>query len=227
MNTKPLQIRSAANRPEATWKGVYRTLRLAILNRELLPSSRLIEIDLSAALGVSRTPLREALARLEVDGLVTATRSGGYIVSDLREDLVDAYHLRSAIEGYAARLAAGRISAEELQTLQRNVAESEHVPLTDRQTRAQMNLEFHQVLAEASRSAKIIHAFNNIRDLILTDEDMSLHSEDIYRRFIREHGLIVVALEMRDGDLADRIVRLHLTNAVDLLLRDRPLDPKS
>lgn len=220
MAEKTLQIRAASSRPEATWKGVYRSLRLAILNRELQPSLRLIETDLADALGVSRTPLREALARLEVDGLVTATRSGGYVVADLREDLVDSYHLRAAIEGYAVRLAAERITNEQLEALRRSVAASEHVPLADRQTRAQLNLEFHQLLAEASGSPKIVHAFNNIRDLILTDEDMTLHSEDVYRRFVREHGLIALALEMRDGDLADRIMRQHLNSAVDLLLRD-------
>ncbi len=211
-------MKAKSSRPEATWKGVYRTLRLAILNRELPPSSRLIEIDLASSLGVSRTPLREALARLEVDGLVSAMKSGGYVVSNLREELADAYHLRAAIEGYGVRLAAQRITPAEIERLRQNVERSQRVPLSDRSIRAQLNLEFHQMLADASKSPRIIHAFSNIRDLILTDEDMSLHSEDAYRQFVREHGLIVLALEMRDGDLADRIVRNHLTQAVDLLL---------
>lgn len=206
-------------RPEATWKGVYRTLREAILGREMPPASRLIEADLARSLGVSRTPLREALARLEIDGLVeTSVKSGGYIVSDVRQHLVDAYHLRAAIEGYGVRLAANRVTKDELAALRKNVDSSERVPYANRKQRARHNLEFHQILAAASHSPKILHGFNNIRDLILTDGDMGLHSEGAHRQFVREHSLIVLALEMRDGDLAERIVRQHLMNAVDLLL---------
>jgi len=206
------------SRAEPIWKGAYRSLRMAILNRDLLPRTRLIETDLAQSLGISRTPLREALARLELDGLVAGAKTVGYVVSDLREDLPDAYDLRAAIEGYAARLAAERMTKDERLLLQKNVEKSRKITLDDRKTRALLNLEFHQYIALASRSPKIIHAFNNIRDLILTDEDMVLHTDEAHQSFIRDHGLILSAIEIQDGDIADRVMRKHLLSARDLLM---------
>lgn len=215
---------SGNGRPEPAWRNAYRRLRVAIINRELAPKLRLIETDLAQTLGISRTPLREALARLEVDGLVTVAKSGGYAVSDMREDLFDAYDLRAAIEGYGARLAAERISDEEIKRLRENVTVSQAVALSDRHKRAQLNIEFHEMVVAATRSPKIMHAFTNIRDLILTDEDMTLHSEEAHRRFIREHDLIASAIEMRDGEIADRLMRKHLLSARELLLQRPGVD---
>ncbi|HRF08294.1 MAG TPA: GntR family transcriptional regulator [Xanthobacteraceae bacterium] len=210
---------TVSGRPEPAWRDAYRRLRKAIISREFAPNLRLIETDLAQTLGISRTPLREALARLEVDGLVAVAKSGGYAVSDMREDLFDAYDLRAAIEGYSARLAAERISDEEVVRLRKNVTISQSVALSERHTRAELNIEFHEIIVAASRSPKLIHAFTNIRDLILTDEDMTLHSEDAHRSFIREHDLIASAIELRDSEIADRLMRKHLLSARDLLLQ--------
>jgi DNA-binding GntR family transcriptional regulator len=203
-------------RREPAWKEVYRNLRLAILNGQLAPQARLLELELASALGVSRTPVREALARLETDGLVTATNRS-FMVTDLRGDLADAYHLRAALEGYAVRLAAERATPEEITSLRDNVAQSYTVDLADTATRARLNEEFHQMLASASRSPRIIRAFNNHRDLVMTDEDMTLHTPEALRRFLREHDLMVSAIEMRDPDTAERLMRAHLRHALTLL----------
>ncbi|MCC7347074.1 MAG: GntR family transcriptional regulator [Variibacter sp.] len=202
---------------EPIWRGVYRNLRLAILNRDIAADTRLIEVDLAQALGVSRTPLREALARLEADGLIGASKGGGYVVTDPREELSDAYHFRAAIEGYGARLAAERVTRQEIKALRDNVEANRTIDLADVKGRAELNADFHHILANASRSPRIIRAFENIRDFIMTDEDMRLHTEEACRQFVHEHDLIVSALEMRDGSMADRIMRVHLRRAVRLL----------
>jgi DNA-binding GntR family transcriptional regulator len=204
-------------RREPIWKGVYRNLRLAILSRDIAPDARLIEVELAKALGVSRTPLREALARLEADGVIGTAKGGGYVVTDPRSKLADAYHLRAAIEGYGVRLAAEHVTHEEIATLRANVEANRRIDLADVKGRAKLNADFHQTLANASRSPRIIQAFHNQRDFVMTDEDMRLHTEDACRQFVHEHDLIVSALEMRDGDMADRIMRHHLQRAVKLL----------
>jgi len=206
---------------EPTWKGVYRNLRLAILNLEIAPDTRLNEVKLAEALGVSRTPLREALSRLEMDGLIGAAKGGGYIVTDPRENLADAYHLRAALEGYGVRLAAENISAEQIAHLRRNVEANRRIELADTKGRAALNAEFHQILITASHSPRLMQTYNNLREWIMTDEDMSLHSDESCRQFVHEHDLIVSALEMRDGDMADRVMRLHLRRAKDLLLEGK------
>lgn len=202
---------------EPTWRGVYRNLRIAILNGAFPPGSRLLEVELSEAMGVSRTPLREALAQLKLDGLISNAERGGYFVTDPRDDLLDTYHVRSAIEGYAARLAAEAITNVEIQALRENVAANAAADLADTATRAELNLAFHTMIAKASRSPRIIQAFENLREFIFTDEDMRLHSPEDCLQFVREHELLVNALEMRDGDTADRIARAHLHRAVALL----------
>ena len=206
---------------EPTWKGVYRNLRLAILNLEIAPDTRLNEVKLAAALGVSRTPLREALSRLEMDGLIGAAKGGGYTVTDPRENLADAYHLRAALEGYSVRLAAENIGAEQIAHLRENVEANRRIELADTRGRAALNAEFHQILITASRSPRLLQTYNNLREWIMTDEDMSLHSDESCRQFVHEHDLIVSALEMRDGDMADRVMRLHLRRARDLLLEGK------
>lgn len=207
-------------RREAAWRAVYRNLRIAILNGDFAPEARLLEVELSQALGVSRTPLREALAQLRQDGLISSAERGGYIVTNPRNDLLDSYHVRAAIEGYAARLAAEKITNAEIQWLRANVAENAQADISDTLKRAELNLAFHNAIAVASRSPRIIQAFENLREFIFTDEDMQLHSADDARQFVREHELLVEALELRDGDRADRIIRAHLHRAV-LLLRDK------
>jgi GntR family transcriptional regulator of vanillate catabolism len=204
-------------RREPAWRGVYRSLRLAILNGDLAPEARLLEADLAESLGVSRTPLREALVRLEADGLIAETGRVGYVVSDPRDSLADAYHLRAAIEGYAVRLAAEKASVEEIAALRENVAQSRLMALADTVGRARLNSEFHHLLATASRSPRLLRAFTNHRELVMTDEDMSLHTEEAARKFIHEHDLIVSAIEMRNGDMADSIMRAHLRHASTLL----------
>lgn len=204
-------------RREATWRGVYRNLRVAILNGDLTPNGRLVEVDLARAMGVSRTPLREALAQLKRDGLVASAERGGYVLTDPRQDILDSYHVRAAIEGYAARLAAQNITNVEIQALRTNVAESAAADLSDTVLRAKLNLAFHAMVAKASRSARILREFENLSEFIFTDEDMTLHSIEDARQFVREHELLVNALELRDGDAADRIIRAHLHRAVALL----------
>lgn len=207
-------------RREATWRGVYRNLRIAILNGQLAQNERLVEVDLARVMGVSRTPLREALAQLKRDGLIASAERGGYILTDPREEIIDSYHVRSAIEGYAARLAAENITNVEIQALRANVAENAVADLSDTVLRAKLNLDFHRMVAAASRSPRIEREFENLSEFIFTDEDMTLHSIDDARQFVREHELLINALELRDGDAADRIVRAHLHRAV-ALLRDK------
>ncbi|HVL56811.1 MAG TPA: GntR family transcriptional regulator [Burkholderiaceae bacterium] len=215
-----MELESSYRVPERqpAWRSVYRNLRLAILNRAIAPDTRIVEVALAETLGVSRTPLREALARLEADGLIAALKGGGYVITDPRENLADAYHLRAAIEGYAVRLAAEHVTEDQLQRLRENADANRRIDLADTAGRAALNAEFHRLLIEASRSPRLAQAHNNLREWVMTDEDMRLHSEEDCRAFVREHDLLIAALEMRDGDLAERLMRNHIRRAMALLL---------
>ena len=207
---------SPVSRREPAWKAVYRTLRTAIVNRQFEPDTRLLELELARTLGVSRTPVREALARLEVDGLIVAS-GRSYVVTDPRADLADGYHFRAALEGYGARLAAERATAQEIARMRRNVEESLTVDIGNTRRRAQLNAEFHQLVAQASRSPRIIRALTAHRDLVMTDEDMTIHTPEALKRFLREHDMIVSAIEMHDADTAEGMMRTHMRHALTLL----------
>lgn len=213
-----MTIAASRSRSEPAWKGAYRRLRQSILSRDLAPSTRLIELDLAADLGISRTPLREALTRLELDGLIHPNGAGGYFVADTSRDLVDAYHLRAAVECSIARLAAERITADEIAGLRESLAASQMLHLSDHRTRAAANADFHRGLAEAAKSPKLLHAFSNLADLLLTDEDMSRHSLEARDQFLRDHALILGVVEIGDADSAERLMRRHLFAARDVLV---------
>ena len=213
-----MTIAASRSRSEPVWKGAYRRLRQSILSRELAPSTRLIELDLAAGLGISRTPLREALTRLELDGLIQPNGAGGYFVADMSRDLVDSYHLRAAIECSIARLAAERITRVEVAILRDNVEASQKLHLSDHKARADANADFHRGLAEAAKSPKLLHAFSNLADLLLTDEDLSRHSLEARDQFLRDHALILGVVEIGDADSAERLMRRHLFAARDVLI---------
>src|SRR5919201_6337434 len=110
---------SRVQRAESIAARTYRDLRNALVRQAIAPGQRLVEADLAQQLGVSRTPVREALARLVTEGLVVVLPAGGMAARDTRSELADIYGLRQVLEGYAARLAATRIEPEELDRLSR------------------------------------------------------------------------------------------------------------
>lgn len=208
-------------RREPISREVYRKLRLAILRRDVAPGTRIIELEFARALGVSRTPLREALSRLEVDGLVTLLPTGGYVVNDARNELEDIFHLRQAVEGYAARLAARNITDDELARLRKNLEASMQLDLSQTQRRAELNAEFHRTVTDAARSPRLIKAVNDLLDFLFSEETMRWHSEHDMRSALAEHAELVDALAARDEDQAERITRAHLAHALEFLLTKR------
>lgn len=198
---------------------VYRNLRRAILQLDIAPQARIVENAVAQAMGVSRTPVREALSRLETDGLVALLPGGGYVVNDIRQDLEDVYHFRQAVEGYTARLAATNATAEDLARLRGNVQSSQGLRLPQIKERARANAEYHRLLTEASRSPRLIRTIANMRDFAFNEDSMRRHTEADMRAFLDDHAAILVAVEARDGDAAERVTRRHLARALDLVLR--------
>ena len=146
----------------------YRLIRQAILQRRFGPGQRLIETELAVMLGVSRTPVREALSKLEVDGLVDLQPTGGVIVRDIEKELAEIYELRQRIEGYAANLAAQRITREELARLDEVCARAlAAVDTGELEGRVELNNAFHRLLTEASRSPRLIRLTNSYREYFL------------------------------------------------------------
>ncbi len=207
MHTMSRTSLPAVSRPESLSARTYRTLRDALLRRAIAPGERLIETELAQQLGVSRTPVRDALARLAAEGMADALPTGGIVVRDIQKELADIYGLRQVLEGYAARLAAERIEAQEL----------ERLAAISARLRASIDA-FHLQIAAASRNDRLVKLINGYRDYFLNPHTLGLYDRAAMLRSHEQHEAIVQALRGRDGDAAERLVRDHFHDAMAVAL---------
>ena len=192
-------------------------LRELLLRGELAPGDRLKEEELAALAGASRTPVREALHRLEAEGLVRRT-PGGAVVSDWGdEDLDELMEVRAVLEGFGARLAAARIAPAGLERLAALADEMEQLADgTDRDRLDQIakrNNEFHRVLLEASGSARVQSLLAQVVQVPLVHRTFHRYGAAALRRSLAHHHELVAALRAGDGTWAELVMRTHVAAA--------------
>ena len=205
--------------------GVLGRLRALILTGEYGPEERLVEEQLAERLGVSRTPIRQALTMLEAEGLVElAPNRGATVCSFSVEDVWDIYDLRAVLEGHAARRAAGRIRGEELVRLRDLAQEMEGLPgrFEDHEEEIRalvaLNQEFHGVIVEASRNRRLVRLINRTVEIPLMFKAFFWYTP--HERIISNHyhRQILHALEDRDADRAEIVMREHVYEGRDFVL---------
>lgn len=199
---------------------VYRSLRRSIVMGELKPGSRLREVEVAAALKVSRTPVREAVSRLIGDCLVRELPTGGVEVVDSSAELFEIYHIREALEGCAARLAAMRITEEQLSKLTSLIKAAEVLPYNAFERRANINHEFHMAIAEAAGSRRLLEMISGFREFFMNADWLARYDQKSAKRALQDHRDIVAALRGHSADRVDRLVRQHLKAAYEKLLAD-------
>ena len=203
-------------------RAVYLQLRSAILSGKLASHTRIVEDSFARSMGVSRTPLREALARLEVAGLVVNNAGAGYQVTDITNELVEIFHLRKALESYCARLVAEVGSPELVARLKANVAAHRGIERTDVYAHAGLNAEFHEVITDACPSRMLKERIAALREFVFGPDEIKFNLEQAkVDTFLDDHDHLVEAIETRNGDLAARTTRFHLDRALQLVLDER------
>lgn len=196
----------------------YNRLRRAIIEGELGPGERLTELGVAELLGVSRTPVREAFARLARDGLVKSTRGWGIEVVDPRQELTDIYHVREAMEGRAARLAAMRGTSAEIVAIAALAQASLDADPEDVETRARLNEEFHLAITRAAHAPRIERLVGEYRELFASPRSLRRYTPDETRQIIADHQAIADSIRARDPDAAEAAMRTHLRRAYAALL---------
>jgi DNA-binding GntR family transcriptional regulator len=195
-------------------------IREAILEGRLAPGQRLKEEELARELGVSRTPVREALLLLQTDGLVELTpRRGARVRSYAVDDLDDMYQLRAVLEGYAARRAATRISADDLAFLEASCHRFERLGASDHLPElVKENLAFHSVILEAAASARLGLMVRKVIEIPLVYKSFYWYSPE--QKLISEHyhKQVTHALRFGDAERAELIMKEHVLEARDFLL---------
>lgn len=199
---------------------VLEAIREAIINGSLQPRERLMEIQLAEELGVSRTPVREALRKLELEGFIVMVPRKGAYVSDLSmKDIADVFEIRAALEGLAAALAAERITDEELEEMERLLVEKgEAIKHDDINKLVEVDTKFHETMYKASRNGRLGSIISNLREQIQRFRLTSLSVPGRKRESLHEHRGIVEAIQARDMQLARHLAQEHIENAENVLI---------
>lgn len=194
---------------------VFDTLREAIISGLLRPGERLMEIQLAEELGVSRTPIREAIRKLELEGFVVMVpRKGAYVAGISLKDIADVFEVRASLESLAAGLAAERITDEELEELERILVRKgeiiEHGDVTDY---VNADTEFHDKLYRASRNQRLLQILSNLQDEIHRFRSVSLAYPGRMKEALEEHRKIVEAVADRNIARAQALAWEHIEKA--------------
>lgn len=213
-------------------EAVYTTLRHCIVQGDLAPGARLRSSGLATRLGVSRTPVREALRKLEAEGLVTVAPRLGLIVREISEqDLVEIFAIREALEAAGARLAAENATTVEIADI-RELLDDMSVTLQrgELQLFRELTAEFHLCVCRAGHNGRLLRMLKDLQDQVRHLKTSTLFIEGRAQEALEEHRNLLLAIEARDLERAETAARAHRRKTLDLrrkMLRDQARHQKS
>ena len=201
---------------------VFNTLRQAILTGELKPGERLMEIQLAQKLGVSRTPVREAIRKLELEGLVVMIpRKGAEVAKITVRDLKDALEVRMAIDSLSVKLACERLDEnDKTEIKQACVAFREAVKSKNVQAIVEGDERFHNTIYRASKNQKLITIAMNLREQVYRYRFEYVKDFSYHENLIREHDQITEAILKGDVETAQKIMKEHIYNQEQIVIRN-------
>ncbi|MEM6306410.1 MAG: GntR family transcriptional regulator [Pseudomonadota bacterium] len=197
----------------------YDQIFQAIENGDLRPGDRLLETELATRFGVSRTPVREAIRRLESDGIIEHKPRVGAVVRMLgQQEVVELYEMRIVLETTAARMAAKHAAPAEVRTLTAlnndmatHAADAVHV--------ARLNRQFHRCILQAAHNQFLTHSYHALSHALILLGKTTLETETRVGTVVDQHSAIVTALELGDGDGAVVAMRTHMETSLDHRLK--------
>lgn len=205
---------------------VFNTLRQAILTGELKPGERLMEIHLANKLGVSRTPIREAIRKLELEGLVTMIPRRGAEVSQITEkSMNDVLEVRRALDALCVELACDRITEEGLEKLQKACTGFEQAVKTkDLRRIAQADVALHDIIVQATGNQRLIQLVNNLSEQMYRYRFEYIKDFNQHTRLVEEHRIIYESIVNKDKETASQEARIHIDNQKKAIIHQIRLD---
>ena len=200
-------------------KDAYQLILEAIESGVYKPGDRLVESELAERFGVSRTPVREALQRLETQSMLTRDGRSLIVASLDHNALAELYAVRAELEGLAGRLAARHASEEELRVLRSMVEEDRALVGGDPRELARANKRFHRLIHLASHTRFLVRQLDLVHRSMALMANTSLAAEGRDTKALDEHDAIVRALEARDGAAAGAALKAHISQAFETRLR--------
>ena len=208
-------VRRSARRSD----DIYDALRRAIVTGEIRPNQPLIELDLAAQLGVSRTPVRESLQRLVMAGLVVPRKRGWAVREFTVEEMQENAEVRAGLEGYATYLAAERGSKQAIDKIVTLHRSRLTLRAGDEQLRLQTNRDFHGAIMQAAGNQRLKDAIYNSGQFYFNGTIARLTTGEELAQGNADHALIVEAIIARDSPRAERAMRAHIQRTFSIYRR--------
>ena len=200
---------------------VCEALREAIRNGVLEPGERLMEVQLADELGISRTPVREAIRKLEQEGyVIMMPRRGTYVSSVSVSDVKEIFEIRSALESLSTELAALRIEPDELEQLRTLLTEIEgHIERKDIDKIVETDIKFHGLLYQVSRNERLVAIISNLKEQLARYRTLSMSYPGRLKETLEEHRAMVEAIAAGDAEAAREAAERHMEQAEETLLK--------
>ena len=200
---------------------VFEKVKGMILRGDIPPGIRVIENELADSMGISRTPVREAVHRLAAEGFLDPLPKGGYAVRGLTVSGVEeTFDIRSTLESFAALLAAKRFTDEELLPLEEKIDEFERcLDENDLAKLTRINTDFHELLYAMSRSPRLIKMIHDLRDDIFLLRKVMLNSADMARLSNKDHREMIRAMKKKESGKVEKLVKKHILRGKEYVLK--------
>jgi len=201
---------------------VYRILKSEIIKGSIKQGTKLSECEIAKHMGISRTPIREALRELAANGFVKMSNNHGAVVTSLsRNDLIEVYQIRGVLEGFAARLTIKKISREktrELESITKQIAV--YAYKNDVLGFSEMDAEFHDLILSICGNKRLVQIHNNLNEHVHRFRIRSLSVPGRLKSSLNEHLKIAEAIKKKDSEQADKLSQIHMNNVLSNILTD-------
>ncbi len=190
----------------------YAAIKNAIVTAKLEPNRRIVEETMAAEIGASRTPIREALQKLEIEGLIVRHSRAGFAVKGVvEEEVEDIVGLQCTLEGYAGRLAISRITEGELRALDRLIERQEDsVANADAQEFVRLDGEFHAAIHRAAKNGRLCELVQSLRDMTDRYRTIIFRSRVSRHRSVKDHKEIVASMRARNAGQIEKLIARHM-----------------
>jgi len=199
---------------------VYRILKTRIIKGNLKPGEKLLENKIAERLGVSRTPVREALRELRAEGFVETSPNRAIIVSTIAfDEILDLLQVRGVLEGLAANIAAKKINPKKIENFNKIINQMKHYTGNDLVSQksildfTRLDIEFHDLILNICGNKWLIQMHNNLKNHIKRFRIRSFSVPGTFSKSLNEHCKILDALKKGDSELAEKLSRIHMENA--------------
>lgn len=201
---------------------VFEQLKEMIFNGEFPLGERIIESEVADSIGISRTPVREALHKLEAEKLLVHLPKGGYVVKGMSlSEIKETFDIRVILESFAGFLAAKRCNDKEILPLEKKLEEfEEYLVKNDLKELTRINTEFHELLYALSKSPKLIKMINGLRDDIFLFREILLDSMKMAGLSHDDHKEMIKAIKNREAKKVERLIKEHILRGEDFVIKE-------